>query len=119
MEKAGRYLFVVSTHEPYNGHVARSAVHSPTKKTFIDWFFKDAHDKWAVIQLPSPLLWLWLILVIATSLLGSTHIGNSLKLLQSAVLFAWAYLELTDGASNFRKLLGGIIFVVVIAGFFR
>lgn len=88
-------------------------------KPFIDWFFKDSHGKWAIIQVPNGLLSVWLALVIATYVLRNTHIGADLGLLQSAILFTWAYLELVTGASHFRRLLGGVVLAVVIIGFFR
>ena len=39
--------------------------------------------------------------------------------LASALLLVWAYLEVTTGDSNFRKLLGGIVLLIVMYGYFN
>jgi hypothetical protein len=85
--------------------------------TVIDWFFKDKHGKWAIIQLPNFLLWLWILLLTINLFIPDSPLKTGLKLLQSSVLFAWAYIELIDGLSRFRKVLGAVILVVVVAGY--
>jgi hypothetical protein len=87
-------------------------------KTFINWFFKDEHGKWAIIQWPNVLLSLWIASVILGLLLHDARLKHDLKLLQDALLFAWAYLEATDGTSKFRKLLGIVVLVMVVVGYF-
>jgi hypothetical protein len=48
--------------------------------------------------------------------------GNVLKAdiqhLASAVLFAWAYLEIIKGDSQFRQLFGGVVLASIIYGYF-
>jgi len=83
-------------------------------KLWIKWFFKDKQGKWGIIQFPNVLLSIWIILLLVNFLTNN----QPLKLLQSAVLFAWAYNELTRGLSYFRKSLGAIILLVVTVGFF-
>jgi hypothetical protein len=39
--------------------------------------------------------------------------------LSTAFLFTWAYLEITEGASYFRRALGGVVLVSVLMSFFR
>jgi hypothetical protein len=80
----------------------------------IDWFFKDKNGRWAVIQVPNALLLGWLILLVINLLIHNLHVG----LLQNAVLFTWAYLELTQGTSRFRKTLGAVILVGLVVNFF-
>lgn len=78
----------------------------------LERFFKDKHGKWAVVQFPNPLLAIWIILVVISWLFPALHF----KVLQTCVLFAWSYLELTAGDSPFRKTLGGVVLVSVIIG---
>ena len=78
-------------------------------------FFKDKQGKWLVIQFPNTLLVIWIVLLLVNLLVSSQHIRQ----LNTAVLFAWAYVELTQGSSYFRKALGAIVLIFVIISFFR
>jgi hypothetical protein len=77
-------------------------------------FFKDKNGKLKVTQMPNLLLSVWIVLLLANLVLHDRHA----QLLQGAVLFAWAYMELTQGESGFRKLLGFVVLVGVVANFF-
>ncbi|MDB5176807.1 MAG: hypothetical protein JWN75_475 [Candidatus Saccharibacteria bacterium] len=81
-------------------------------------FFKDSHGNWAVIQFPNPLLLTWLLLVIISMFITDTTIKSSINQLKDAVLFAWAYFEVTSGVSYFRRVLGGFIMIMIIIGYF-
>ena len=81
-------------------------------------FFKDKNGKWAVVQFPNPLLITWLLLTLAQMFVGSGHLHSGIHQLGSAVLFAWAYIEITDGNSSFRRLFGGVILLSVLLSFF-
>lgn len=87
-------------------------------KSFSNWFFKDKRGNWAIAQFPNMLFVLWIGLVFITAVLSDIHIKSSLRLLQDSLLFTWAYLELTEGISRFRRTLGAAILVVILAGFF-
>lgn len=84
-----------------------------------DRFFKDKQGKWVIGQFPNGLLIAWLVIMLVTMLLPKTPFSHSLNLLGSAVLFTWAYLELTDGASYFRRTLGTVVLLATIIGFFH
>lgn len=77
-------------------------------------FFKDKEGRWAVVQFPNALISAWFILLVVNFFLHS----QPLHYLQSAVLFAWAYMEMTEGESSFRKLLGAVVLIFVIINFF-
>ena len=77
-------------------------------------FFKDKDGHWTIIQSPNVLLSAWIVLLLLNLFINY----QPTRLLQSTVLFAWAYLELTQGTSNFRKLLGAIILTGVTVSFF-
>ena len=74
-------------------------------KQSIGRFLKNSRGNWAIIQLPNILLSTWIILIVVNYLFDS----QPTRLLQSTVLFAWAYIELKDGDSLFRRTLGAII----------
>ncbi len=81
-------------------------------------FFKNKDGKWAVIQFPNFLLMAWLFLTLALLLIGESNLKDNIHQLSSALLFAWAYLEVTKGDSPFRRLLGGVVLLSVIYNYF-
>ncbi|MGV9001819.1 MAG: hypothetical protein ACOH18_02595 [Candidatus Saccharimonadaceae bacterium] len=81
----------------------------------LDKFFKDKRGKWTLFQFPNRLLLVWIVLVTINLFLRSQAVG----LVSSAVLFAWAYSELTEGSSSFRKAMGGFFIIVVVVGYFH
>jgi len=66
------------------------------------------------MQSPNLLLSVWLVLLIVNFFIQNQHT----KTLQSAVLFTWAYLELTQGESYFRKSLGAVVLATLTFSFF-
>jgi hypothetical protein len=76
---------------------------------WFDKFFRDKNSHIVVWQTPNVLLATWIILKLAIYLTGSGRLKSGLEFISSAALFAWAYLELTKGVSNFRRLLGLIV----------
>jgi len=77
-------------------------------------FFKYKDGKWAIVAFPNVLLAAWIAIIILTKFIPENNLHLSLSLLGSAVLFVWAYLELTDGTSYFRRVLGVAILLAVI-----
>lgn len=80
-------------------------------------FFTGKDGKYVVFQWPNPPLYLWLV----SALIASFSQGNiqaGFSSIAAASIFAWAYLEITDGESPFRRLLGIIVMAVSIYGFF-
>lgn len=83
-------------------------------KNKVEAFFKDKNGKVVIGQFPSVLISLWVVLLVLNLFMHNKNVDD----LQAAVLFAWAYLELTQGVNYFRKTLGAVVLVVVIVGFF-
>ncbi|NCU30791.1 hypothetical protein EOL73_03560 [Candidatus Saccharibacteria bacterium] len=77
-------------------------------------FFKDKHGKWVIAQFPNFLMFAWLTLL----LINFFAHDQNISVLQNAVLFTWAYLELTEGSSYFRKTLGAIVLIGLVVSFF-
>ena len=85
------------------------------KMKAVERFFKDNDGNWKVAQFPNLLLSVWVLLLLANLWAHSQNI----VLLQRAVLFSWAYLELTEGVSSFRKTLGAVVLAAVTVSFFN
>ena len=82
-------------------------------KSHVERFFKDKDGHWAIMQFPNVPLAVWLALVVVNLFLHSQQVGH----LQSGVLLVWAYLEITEGTSRFRKALGVVAAALSVASF--
>lgn len=79
-------------------------------------FFQNNNGEVKVVQPPNLLLSLWLILQIPRLLFRVDQ--PALTVLAGMVLFAWAYNELRQGESPFRKCLGGVILLIILINLF-
>lgn len=91
----------------------------PNLATMIDKLFKDKSGRWTIFQFPNALLGGWIVLTIGSIFLEHSPILQGVTLLQTAVLFTWAYLEAAQGDSYFRKLLGATFLTLIMLSFFR
>lgn len=81
-------------------------------------FFKDKNGEWAVIAFPNGLLLSWIVLVVLGMFVHDSELKDNLGRLSGAVIFAWAYLEITRGESYFRRALGAGVLLGLILSFF-
>jgi hypothetical protein len=79
----------------------------------------DKHGRIVIWQSPNLLLWLWLILKILTNLVNDSSFKADVSIFSKAVLFTWAYLEITAGDSLFRRTLGMVVITFTVLSFFR
>lgn len=81
-------------------------------------FFKNKDGHIVLFQWPNFLLWSWIFLKLLAYLLpnGSWHVGA--EQLSRAVLFAWAYLEITTGVNYFRRLFGLLVIMYIVVSYF-
>lgn len=79
------------------------------------WLFKDASGKVIIVQWPNSPFALWLSLKVFLRLFPNFH-QIIISRAASAVLIYWAYLELTKGDANFRRLLGAFVLTFTVLG---
>jgi hypothetical protein len=85
-----------------------------TGRRALDWLFRDRRGRLVLWQRPNLPLSIWAIAwVTAWPLHGTLH--HVVHLIGGAALFIWAALELFDGASPFRRLLGVTVLVLMVA----
>lgn len=82
-------------------------------------FFQDKHGHVAVWQWPNIPLYGWLLFKLFAALIAQPQLKHGFTFLSMSFLFAWAYLEITSGLSYFRRLLGFVVFISIILGYFR
>ena len=85
--------------------------------TLWDRFWRDDEGRVVLFQAPNPPLWGWLA-ARTGALFTEGHWHEGLSFLSQALLFTWAYLEVTAGANGFRRALGGGVLAVVVLGAF-
>lgn len=83
-------------------------------KKYTKAFVRDAHGNVVVAQPPNVVLILWAVAAIATRLIDVHPWHDGFSWLGSALLFTWAYLELTQGVSYFRRTLGGLVVLFLV-----
>lgn len=82
-------------------------------------FFTDTNGDWAVIQFPNALLYFWLVLTLVAFLPLPGSVLTGLQNASGAVIFTWAYLEITQGDSTFRRCLGVVVITCVVYSYFH
>lgn len=82
-------------------------------------FFEDTEGRVVIFQSPNLLLWGWILFRALSILLDTGKLKTGFGQLSTALLFTWAWFELTKGDSYFRRVFGGFILLFIIVGFFR
>ena len=85
----------------------------------IDRFIRDKNGVVVLWQFPNVPLIGWFVCLVVGYLIPSGIFKNGFGHLSGAFIFAWAYLEITQGTTYLRRLLGVAIVLIILAGFFR
>lgn len=81
-----------------------------------DRWFHDEAGRLVVFQRPNPPLIVWLAARLAGLVVKSGWALEVVDAVGFGALFTWAWLEVSDGSSRFRRVLGGIVMVGLVAG---
>lgn len=83
-------------------------------------FIKDKHGNVVIWQRPSLPLWVWLASMLLIKILPNGQLNSVAELISFVSLFTWAWLEITQGASPFRRTLGAVVIsYMVLSGVTR
>ena len=78
------------------------------------WLLQDNTGKYVVGQSPNVLIYIMAVGFVG-QLLSKGVVNTFFDLLFFGAAFAWGYLEIRYGESNFRRILGGVIMVLIFA----
>lgn len=81
-----------------------------------DRVFRDKEGNIAIWQWPNAPLWIWIITV-AVGFVAHGHLKAIASTIGSLALVIWAILEIGWGKSMFRRLLGGVVLIAIVASF--
>jgi hypothetical protein len=82
-------------------------------------FITDKHDHVALWQTPNAPLTVWAIFTILSHLLHRGNARSAAELIGHAAIIVWAILEITSGASYFRRTLGAIVLLLTLLSVLR
>jgi hypothetical protein len=90
----------------------------PQHRSAVSRFFRNPETGAVVVAQPPNLpLWVWLVSTAVRMVLSPDGaLGVVLSVVGTLALLAWAALELTRGDSPFRRVLGAVVLVAVVAG---
>jgi hypothetical protein len=78
-------------------------------------FFKDKNGRPVILQRPNMLIILWAGLS-GLSKVANAQISGGISSFATILLIIWAYLEITDGNSVFRRVLGTVVMAFSVYG---
>jgi len=84
------------------------------KQSFLDRIYKDKEDKVVIIQFPNLPLITWLITTVAGKFIHNVGISDFLSVVAFGALFTWAWLELFQGVTYARRILGLVVFIYLL-----
>lgn len=85
------------------------------KATLFDRTFRDSEGNIAIAQAPNLPILVWLGATVLQLLPVTGKVQAGLSLIAFGTLFTWAWLELFEGVNYFRRALGLVVLVSIIA----
>ncbi|RAM52135.1 MAG: hypothetical protein C6Y22_07370 [Hapalosiphonaceae cyanobacterium JJU2] len=83
--------------------------------TLFDKTFRDSDGKIVVAQMPNLPIIVWFTASLLKLVFTTGEINTGLDVVANGSLFTWAWLELFQGVNYFRRSLGLIVLIGVIA----
>jgi hypothetical protein len=83
--------------------------------TFLDNFFRDSNGEIVIGEPPNPPLIIWFVASLLKLIYKTGQINVGLDIVAAGSLFVWAMLELFQGVNYFRRTLGLIVLVALVA----
>ena len=80
----------------------------------IDWLIRGKDGKIYLAQFPNPPIIGWAVFLIASHLIAEYTLKTGLASISTGFLAIWAYLEVTQGLSRTRQILGAVVGMVLI-----
>jgi hypothetical protein len=82
---------------------------------FLDNFFRDKNGQVVIGQPPNLPIIIWLVASLSQLVFKAGQINLGLEILATGSLFVWAILELFQGVNYFRRTLGAIVLISLVA----
>lgn len=86
------------------------------ENTFLNQVFHDGEGKIVLAQPPNLPLIVWIVASLLKLFLTTGRVNIALDLVAFGSLFTWAWQELFQGVNYFRRALGLVVLIALIAG---
>ena len=88
-------------------------------KSFIDWLVRGKDGKIHLAQFPNPPIIGWFVFLITSNLTSNHTLKIGFMSLSMGFLAIWAYLEVAQGSSRIRQILGLVVGIALIYSCFK
>lgn len=85
------------------------------ENTLVDKTFRDGDGNIVIAQKPNLPLIVWIVTSLLALIFTSGEINTVLEVLANGSLFTWAWLELFQGVNYFRRTLGLVVLIGLVA----
>ena len=85
------------------------------ENTLLDRVFRDSEGKIVLAQMPNLPLIVWVVATVLKLIFTTGKISTGLEVIAFGSLFTWAWEELFQGVNYFRRALGLLVLVSLIA----
>ncbi|MBW4563722.1 MAG: hypothetical protein KME32_21770 [Mojavia pulchra JT2-VF2] len=85
------------------------------ENTLVDKTFRDSSGKIVLAQMPNLPLIVWVVTSLLALIFTSGNINTVLDVVANGSLFTWAWLELFQGVNYFRRALGLVVLIALVA----
>ena len=85
------------------------------ENTLFNQIFRDQEGNVVLAQIPNPPLITWIVASLLKIIFTTGKINVGLEALAFGSLFTWAWEELFQGVNYFRRTLGLVVIVILIA----
>lgn len=84
--------------------------------TLWDKFWRDKNGKVVIWQSPNLAITTWFVAAIVARFIKTGQLHDAAQGISSVAILVWAILEIFQGASHFRRLLGAVVLAVSFNG---
>ncbi|AUS99867.1 hypothetical protein CLI64_05390 [Nostoc sp. CENA543] len=85
------------------------------ENTLIDKTFRDSDGNIVIAQMPNLPLIVWVVTSLLALVFTNGQINTVLEVVANGSLFTWAWMELFQGVNYFRRTLGFVVLIALIA----
>ncbi|WP_427158433.1 hypothetical protein ACQFX9_21795 [Aliinostoc sp. HNIBRCY26] len=85
------------------------------ENTLIDKTFRDSDGNIVIAQMPNLPLIVWVVTSLLALVFTNGKINTVLEVVANGSLFTWAWMELFQGVNYFRRTLGFVVLIALIA----
>ncbi len=85
------------------------------ENTLVDKTFRDSDGNVVIAQMPNLPLIVWIVTSVLALIFTTGKINTVLDVVANGSLFTWAWMELFQGVNYFRRSLGLVVLIGIIA----